>query len=134
MLASVGLPFVVAEITTREALRRARLHLPAYGEHFPFHDAVGLYFYTRDGGGFDLHSRMVTPLFEDPATGSATVATAALLASLGPDGESTLRIEQGRDMGRPSTLLTRTLTAGGMVRSAHVGGRCVSVMRGTVTA
>ena len=70
---------------------------------------------------------------EDPATGSATVTVAALLAEAGPDGETKLlRIEQGRDMGRPSTLLTRTVKQAGIVRSAHVGGRCVPMMRGTI--
>ena len=69
---------------------------------------------------------------EDPATGSATVTVAALLAAAGPDGETALRIEQGRDMGRPSTLLTRTVKVGGVVRSAHVGGQCVIMMRGTL--
>ena len=68
---------------------------------------------------------------EDPATGSATVTLAALLAGDGPDGEVALRVEQGRDMGRPSVLLTRTIKAAGVVRSAHVGGASVVMMRGT---
>jgi len=43
-------------------------------------------------------------LSEDPATGSATAAAAALLAELdgASDGELKLRIGQGVDMGRPS--------------------------------
>lgn len=95
-----------------------------------------MYFYCRGGGGFDIHSRMFfrpDDMREDPATGSATVTLAALLAEAGPDGETRLRIEQGRDMGRPSTLLTRTVKQDGTVRSAHVGGRCVTVMRGTLS-
>ena len=67
---------------------------------------------------------------EDPATGSATVTLAALLGEAGPEGETSLRIEQGRDMGRPSTLITRTVKRPGVVSSAHVGGRCVTMMRG----
>ena len=57
-------------------------------------------------------------LSEDPATGSATVAAAALLADLASerDGELKLRIGQGVDMGRPSLLLTR-------VRKAERRGR-----------
>ena len=48
-------------------------------------------------------------LIEDPATGSATVAAAGMLADLDGtrDGELKLRIGQGVDMGRPSLLLTR---------------------------
>ena len=133
--ATVGVHFALVEIASRDALRRATLDRTAYHAHFPFHQAMGLYFYTRDGGGgFDLHSRMVTANFEDPATGSATVTVAAVLAASGPDGETALRIEQGRDMGRPSTLLTRTVKMNGEVRSAHVGGRCVPMMRGTIEA
>jgi predicted PhzF superfamily epimerase YddE/YHI9 len=54
-------------------------------------------------------------LTEDPATGSATVAAAALLADLSGerDGELKLRIGQGVDMGRPSLLLTRVRKANG---------------------
>jgi trans-2,3-dihydro-3-hydroxyanthranilate isomerase len=72
-------------------------------------------------------------LSEDPATGSATVATAALLAELSGerDAELSLRIRQGVDMGRPSLLLTRVRKANSVVTSAHVGGACVPMMEGT---
>jgi trans-2,3-dihydro-3-hydroxyanthranilate isomerase len=72
-------------------------------------------------------------LSEDPATGSATAAAAALLADLSDerDGELKLRIGQGVDMGRPSLLLTRVRKANGVVMSAHVGGACVQMMEGT---
>ena len=134
LAAGVGVRFILAEIASRDALRRARLDPAAWSRHMPFHGTNSIYFYTRDGGaGFDLHARMLWPgMSEDPATGSAAVALAALLAETGPDGETALRIEQGRDMGRPSTLLTRTIKAGGVVRSAHVGGQCAIVMRGLI--
>jgi trans-2,3-dihydro-3-hydroxyanthranilate isomerase len=72
-------------------------------------------------------------LIEDPATGSATVAAAALLADLATerDGEFKLRVGQGVDMGRPSLLLTRVVKRDGVVTSAHVGGACVPMMEGT---
>jgi trans-2,3-dihydro-3-hydroxyanthranilate isomerase len=72
-------------------------------------------------------------LSEDPATGSATVAAAALLADLAGerDGELKLRIGQGVDMNRPSLLLTRVVKRDGAVVSAHVGGYCVQMMEGT---
>ena len=133
LVASVGLRFVLAEITSRSALSRAKLDPAAWASHMPFLGTDSIYFYTTEGGGFDLHSRMFWPgPGEDPATGSATVTLAALLADAGPEGEMALRIEQGRDMGRPSTLLTRAVKQGGIVRSAHVGGRCIPMMRGTL--
>jgi trans-2,3-dihydro-3-hydroxyanthranilate isomerase len=73
-------------------------------------------------------------LSEDPATGSATAACAALLADIDParDGELRLRIGQGVDMGRPSLLLTRVRKQGGAITSVHVGGGCVKMMEGTL--
>ena len=103
--------------------------------------AVGVYIYTRDvppeERPSELQARMFFPgssgLIEDPATGSATVAAAALLAELSAerDGELKLRVGQGVDMGRPSLLLTRVRKQNGAVASAHVGGTCVQMMEGT---
>jgi trans-2,3-dihydro-3-hydroxyanthranilate isomerase len=42
-----------------------------------------------------------------------------------------LRIGQGVDMGRPSLLSTRVVKRDGAIASAHVGGRCVTMMEGT---
>ena len=100
----------------------------------------GLFLYARCAAAeaCDLQARMFHPgssgLSEDPATGSATVAAAALLADLASerDGELKLRIGQGVDMGRPSLLLTRVRKAERRCRvSAHVGGLCVQMMEGT---
>jgi trans-2,3-dihydro-3-hydroxyanthranilate isomerase len=72
-------------------------------------------------------------LSEDPATGSATAAAAALLADLDStrEGELKLTIGQGVDMGRPSLLKTRVRKQDGAVASIHVGGGCVKMMEGT---
>lgn len=132
---SVGLPFLVFEVASREALQRVRPDRRAYDSLFPLDGARAVYVYTRDAGksgaehGCDLHSRMFTwRLVEDPATGSATAAVTALLAELG-GGEVRLCVRQGEDMGRPSTLLTRSVVENGGVR-AHVGGRCAAVFSG----
>jgi trans-2,3-dihydro-3-hydroxyanthranilate isomerase len=139
-IVSVGLPFLVAELASRDALRRARPDPAAFARTFPCDGCDAVYLYTRDvppAESCDLQARMFHPgssgLSEDPATGSATVAAAALLADLAGerDGEFKLRIGQGFDMGRPSLLLTRVRKANGAVTSAHVGGRCVQIMEGT---
>ena len=140
-IVSVGMPFLVAELSSREALRRARPDAASFARIFPCDGAFAVYFYTRDVPSAeqpcDLQARMFFPgssgLIEDPATGSATVAAAALLADLDStrDGELSLRIGQGFDMGRPSLLLTRVHKQNGTVVSAHVGGRCVPMMEGT---
>ena len=140
-IASVGLPFLIVELASREALRRAKPDAAAFARTFPCDGSDAIYFYTRDVPDnekpCDLQARMFHPgasgLSEDPATGSATAAAAALLADLDAtrDGELTLRIGQGVDMGRPSLLLTRVRKAGGAVATVHVGGACVPMMEGT---
>ena len=138
---SVGMPFLVTELTSREALRKAKPNADAFARVFPVDGAFAIYFYTRDvppgEKPCDLQARMFFPalsgLTEDPATGSATVAAAALFADIDParDGELRLRIGQGFDMGRPSVLLTRVVKQGGKIITAHVGGGCVTMMEGT---
>ena len=138
VLATVGVAFALVEIRDRDTLRRATCNATAFARHFTTAPPNAIYFYTREpSGGFDIHARMFSPLDgmnEDPATGSASVTLAALLAQTAPDGEHTLRIEQGRDMGRPSTLLTRVVKQHGQTQSAHVGGNSVIMMRGTISA
>ena len=106
---SVGLPFLVVEVASRDALRRATPDAAAFAETFPCGGSDAVYFYTRDvppaEKPCDLQARMFHPgasgLSEDPATGSATVAAAALLADLsgGQDGELRLRDRAGRRHG-----------------------------------
>ena len=139
---SVGLAFLAVEVASREALRRARPDAAAFAKTFPCDDSDAVYFYTRDvladERPCDMQARMFHPgasgLSEDPATGSATAACAALLADLDPtnDGELKLRIGQGVDMGRPSLLLTRVRKENGVIASIHVGGSSVKIMEGTL--
>jgi trans-2,3-dihydro-3-hydroxyanthranilate isomerase len=140
-IVSVGVPIVVAELYSREALRRARPDAAAFAHALPRDGAFAIYFYTRDVPAdekpCDLQARMFFPgasgIIEDPATGAANVAAAAFFAELdgADDGEPRLRIGQGFDMGRPSLLLTRVHKQGGKAVSAHVGGSCVTMMEGT---
>jgi trans-2,3-dihydro-3-hydroxyanthranilate isomerase len=137
---SVGLSFVAVELTSRDALRRAKPDAAAFERTFPCDGSDAVYLYTRDVPAAEkpckLQARMFHPgssgLSEDPATGSATAAAAALLADLDGmrDGELSLKIGQGFDMGRPSLLLTRVRKQGGKVASIHVGGACVKMMEG----
>ena len=139
---SVGTPFLVAEIHSRDALRRAKPDAAAFARTFPRDGAFAIYFYTPDvapaEAPCEIQARMFFPgasgLIEDPATGSATVAAAALFADIGPtqDGELRITIGQGFDMGRPSLLLTRVVKQAGKIVSAHVGGRCAPMMQGTL--
>jgi trans-2,3-dihydro-3-hydroxyanthranilate isomerase len=136
---SVGLAFLVVQVASREALRRARGNVQAHERTLPPIGADAVYAYSRRPGTNELQARMFAPLdgiVEDPATGSATAAAIALLATKHAerDGEIGWRIEQGVDMGRPSLILGRTPKRNGAVTSVHVGGHAVPVMRGTLEA
>jgi trans-2,3-dihydro-3-hydroxyanthranilate isomerase len=141
LIASVGLPFLVAELRSRDALRRARANPAAFEKLLPAEGADAIYIYTREiadrDGAVSFTARMFAPsdgLPEDPATGSATGATAALISTLstGNDGTSKFTFAQGVDMGRPSLLEAEVDIAQGVTRAVRVGGACVSVMSGVI--
>ena len=48
---SVGMPFLVTELTSREALRKAKPNADAFARVFPVDGAFAIYFYTRDAAG-----------------------------------------------------------------------------------
>jgi trans-2,3-dihydro-3-hydroxyanthranilate isomerase len=142
LVASVGTPFVLAEVASVAALSRATPDIGAFraaAAQFPeVASRFSLLLYAwRDGGAMRLATRMFAPLggiMEDPATGSANAALAALLTSLAPgeSGDLTYEILQGVEMGRPSQIIASARkTAEGPVL-ATVEGSCVPVMRGQV--
>jgi trans-2,3-dihydro-3-hydroxyanthranilate isomerase len=141
LIASVGLPFLVAELGSRDALRRARANPAAFEKILPAEGADAIYIYTREiadrDGAVSFAARMFAPsdgLPEDPATGSATGATAALISTLAAanDGTSKFTFAQGVDMGRPSLLEVEVDIAQGVTRAVRVGGACVSMMSGVI--
>jgi len=74
---SVGLPFLVVELTSREALRRATPSRTGYDRTLPLDGARSVYAYTRGESPTDIYAQMFTPrMTEDPATGSAAGAVA----------------------------------------------------------
>jgi trans-2,3-dihydro-3-hydroxyanthranilate isomerase len=140
LVASVGLPFAIAEVAGLEALGRAKPNAAAFAAANARHphpdDRFSLFLYCRVADG-RVRARMFAPLdnvIEDPATGSASAALAALMAHLGPgpDAVSELVIEQGVEMGRPSRIELIAHKHGGTVREVIVGGGCVPVMAGTI--
>jgi trans-2,3-dihydro-3-hydroxyanthranilate isomerase len=136
--ASCGIPMAFAELKTRAALAAARPRTEMFSEHITADRATGFLVYVKDQNeGFDLQARMFAPLYgvpEDPATGSANIILAGLLASLRPqpDLKLELRIGQGFDMGRPSALDAVAEKRGGKVVALSIGGHCVPMMRGTL--
>ena len=142
LVASVGTPFVLAEVASVAALSHANPDIGAFraaAERFPeVATRFSLHLYARrEGDATRLAARMFAPLggvLEDPATGSANAALAALLTSLAPGENADLAYEilQGVEMGRPSQIIASARkTAEGPVL-ATVEGQCVPMLRGTV--
>lgn len=134
---SVGLPFLVMELRSRDALSRAKANAIVHERVLPEVGTDSVFAYVRGSDVGHLHARMFAPLdatIEDPATGSATGATIALLTQLEPepDTDLTWRIEQGIDMGRPSLILGRTQKRAGVVTAVNLAGNAVPMMRGVL--
>lgn len=137
---SVGLVFLVAQLASRDALRRATPDPAGYAALLPLDGARSIYAYTTDCGSdmalgpTDIQARMFTGrMTEDPATGSATSAMTALRAALRGAGELRLRVGQGVDMGRASLLLAHAEVRPDGVW-AGVAGQAVVAMEGTLPA
>ncbi len=136
LVASVGLPFLVVELASRDALRRCVPNLQGFRAVLPLDGAVSVYAYTQDkdaGEVGDLQARMLTPrMTEDSATGSATAAVTALLALLQDKTTLSLQVSQGVDMGRASVLYSGYDASSGKP-VVRVGGSCVITMEGAFT-
>lgn len=141
-IASVGLPFAVAEVTGLETLARACPNTAAFAEADRRFSRAGeqfaLFLYARlPDRPWHLRARMFAPLdnvIEDPATGSAAGALGALLASLLPASDVNIdfTIEQGVEMGRRSLIELNVRKSDGLVRGVRIAGRCVAVMNGSI--
>lgn len=142
LVASVGTPFVFAEVASLDVLAAASPDLTAFrrgAAQFPaLAHRFNLMLYCRRGELVTaLRTRMFAPLsgvLEDPATGSANAALAALLTSLAPGDNLSLHfdIEQGVEMGRPSKVVAGAVKTSEGPVEATVAGSCVPVMRGTL--
>ena len=140
-VASVGLAFIIAELKHRAALNSARINMAGFDALAAKDMTPDVHLYVRtprkDGDDFDIRARMFAPLDgipEDPATGSANCALAAMLTQYdgAASGTYRYRISQGVELGRPSVLEARIEKRDGGVVSAHMGGECVMVSEGWI--
>lgn len=134
---SVGLPFLIVELKNRSALIRAKVNLAGFDKIASLGITPFIHIYVRSDDEHDLRTRMFAPtdgVPEDPATGSANCALAALLAhhDVILDGEFEWSIVQGVEMGRPSILKARVHKKSGEVSKAFIGGYCAMVSEGVI--
>ena len=134
--ASVGLTFLFAELRGLDALERVRINAGALATLEAIDAPLAICAYVRGDSDNALRVRVMIADdgYEDPATGSANCALAAMLAQLDSvqDGELSWRITQGVEMGRPSTLYASAEKRDGQVVSARIAGGCVLVANGTL--
>ena len=97
------------------------------------------YVYCRETVDHDasFHARMFGPydgIIEDPATGSAVAAlTGAIMQFDQPvDGPSQFWIEQGVEMGRPSSIRLEIEVKAGAMTAARIGGHAKKVAEGSL--
>jgi trans-2,3-dihydro-3-hydroxyanthranilate isomerase len=134
-LYSAGAPYLFIPIRSLEAIGRASPSLTPWGAN----DGPAAYLYTRETTrqGSAYHTRMFGSawgVIEDPATGSAAAAFAGVVHACDrpPDGEHTLIIEQGFEMGRPSVIALGLVIENGALASATIGGSVVIVGNGSL--
>jgi trans-2,3-dihydro-3-hydroxyanthranilate isomerase len=137
--ATSGVPWLFVSVRDRAALGRARLDRAAWERDLAGAWAPHLVVMTDDADeGGTLRARMFAPamnIVEDPATGAAVTALAALLARRDAAEEGTLRwiIDQGVEMGRPSRLFLEADVHAGRITAVRVGGGCVAISEGEMT-
>jgi trans-2,3-dihydro-3-hydroxyanthranilate isomerase len=138
VFASVGFAFLFVQLTNRQVLARANAHVAKLRELLEqYHDDTtdfSVFLYYRPTPDL-LSARMFAPLngiAEDPATGSAAGTLGALLAYYDErsDLDFRLQIDQGVDMGRPSTILVQVEKQDGQLGAVRISGSSVLVMRG----
>lgn len=134
-MASAGVGFTVIPLRDVAALGRARLDLTAWERVLAHTDAPGVYPVVPAAPGETVRVRMFAPAMgipEDPATGAAAAALAGYLARDAQQGTLRWTVEQGEEMGRPSTIYLEADVYNGIVLRSRVGGSAVMVSEGTM--
>jgi len=138
-VASEGLPFLFVEVVDSAVLAQVRIDMAGFDRLLVEGPVPYVRVSPYKPGGTDIQARVFAPLdgvAEDPATGSANCALAALLShqrSEG-DGEFSWCVSQGIELGRRSVLRIRARKENGCVVASWVGGTCVMVSEGWIDA
>ena len=136
-VASVGLPFLFVEVLDLSVLSQVRIDMAGFDRLLVEGAVPYVHVYTPKTGSTDIQARVFSPLdgvAEDPATGSANCALAALLSHYRSerDGEFSWCVFQGIELGRRSVLRIRARKENGCVVASWVGGTCVMISEGWI--
>lgn len=136
---AAGNAFAFVPVTTLEAIGRARVNHPHWAAAFQEQGILGAYLYTRQclHNASSFHVRMFAPdagVPEDPATGSGAVCLAGAIHKFDalPDGTHRRAIEQGHEIGRPSSIALALSIESGKLTNVRIGGHMVRVAEGWI--
>ena len=127
-----GPRFLYAPVKTLQALARARPIEPHWSALMAAAQVDSAYLYSAAN---DYQARMFSPnagIPEDPATGSATALLASQLLANDAlaEGTTTLHLQQGVEMGRPSDLRLSVDVSGGRLQAVRIAGSAVRIGEG----
>lgn len=139
---NAGVPYVCIPVRGLDAARRAsldtRLWVELVGGNID-DQSPAAYVYCRETVRQEsaFHARMFAghvAIPEDPATGSAVAAFAGAIAKFDMPIEGTTEcwIEQGLEMGRPSSIRLELDMQAGELSAARIGGYAVKVGEGVI--
>ena len=126
---STGLPDLMIQVPTVEALNALQPDMEAIAELTRQHEALSFHVFAFGDDGHTVHVRDFAPacgVSEESATGTANAALTHYLATHGIIATGDHRFLQGEAMGRPSVVETQ-LDADGTIR---VGGSAAIVAEG----
>ncbi|MBS1271473.1 MAG: Trans-2,3-dihydro-3-hydroxyanthranilate isomerase [Candidatus Marinimicrobia bacterium] len=135
---STGIPFLIAPLTSLEAVQECGLNYEYYPTSLDGLDTKAILIFAPETieADNDLHARVFAEYYgvsEDPATGSANGCLAAYLSYhtyFGRD-DINVRVEQGYEIHRPSLLHLRTKIQDEKI-VVQVGGNVIPVARGNL--
>jgi trans-2,3-dihydro-3-hydroxyanthranilate isomerase len=134
-----GMAFAFVPVASLDAIAKAQVSAPQWEQVLKGQGLVGAFLYCRQTlhTTSSFHARMFAPDFgiaEDPATGAAAAAFAGVVHRFDalPDGAHKRAIEQGCEMGRPSTIALTIEVAHGKLAAVRIGGHAVRVAEGRI--
>lgn len=136
---SCGNAFLFVPLSSRDALRRARLRIDLWDKLLADTWASKLYLFCKEPElpGSHYRARMFSPALgigEDPATGAAVSAFGGYVGLRAREADGTVSrvVEQGFEMGRPSLLHLEVDKQAGEITGVRVGGASVMISEGVM--
>lgn len=133
-----GPSFIYVPVLTRDALSKAWPNDPEWAALTKQAQCNSVYLYTANGEN-SFTGRMFAPgdgIPEDPATGSASAILAAQLLASGVlhDGTNEIKLEQGIDMGRKSSLEMSVDVQDDVLTAIRIAGTAIRISQGEILA